>query len=232
MSLESFKPNQEKTPTPPTSSEMGGVPTVSNETWNTLSKEERTELVSSTAELLSKEFIEAGGVPFEDVNTMYARLPQEKLFVRREQPDRVVDALLEHEGLSITFDGGSPYANCAEWNNPQSVHGIENAFIEGYSHRNHVVAVIGFKAGKDIQVVKLPTSAQRFGELDRSLVRSISGILQPEDIVFVSLRMPAKYTKEADMTESEIEYRDEGHENGSTTFIYRGFLFGKEATRQ
>lgn len=205
--------------------------TLKREDFSKLEMRERERLVAETAEDMIELFKEHNAEEFKDVGKMYSSLPGEKIFVRRDSPERVLDLVANGKPLEISFPEGERYSNAVEWSQGLANRGLENAYLEGYGQLNSLVTVVGFKKNPDIDVQTLPDASQQFAGLDRSFVRSIKGTVAPEDLLFVSLRIPSfAYPKEK-MTDAELErheaYEEKRTDKGpsSPTFIHRGFLF-------
>lgn len=205
--------------------------TLKKEDFSKLEMPERERLVAETAEDMIELFKEHGAEEFSDVSKMYRLLPHEEVFVRRDSPERILDLIANEKPLEISFPEGERYSNAVEWTKDLSNRGLENAYLEGYGQLNSLVTVIGFRKNSDIDVQILPDASQQFAGLDRSFVRSIQGTIAPEDLIFVSLRIPSFAYPEEKMTENELDrhqaYEDKRTDKGpsSPAFIHRGFLF-------
>lgn len=204
-----------------------------------MSAEEKKEAIESVARVLIDEMRSHGGIEYKNVSDMYATLKGEKLLVRREDPQRVVDAIADGEPIVIGFPEDDRYSNAALWEPAQDTHGLDNAFLEGYGHSNSVVTVIGFRTPEGLDVQMLPDAKREFGGIDRTNVRSIQGEVQPENILFVSTRTPIFAFPENEMTEGELdildrysELRDRGIPSVRPVFVHRGYLFAKHVEKQ
>jgi len=169
---------------------------------------------------------------FTDMAKMYRQLTGDKLIVRREDPGNLFRLIIDKEPLEIGFVGGTPYANAVEWS-PEfdGTHGLDNAFLEGYSHLDQIVTVYGFEPTEGFHVEKLNDSQANFAGIDRTRVRSISGFVPPEAVRFVTLRIPIQAFPEERMTGEEKDRLWEYEESPGprrAVFIYRGFLAKKE----
>jgi hypothetical protein len=136
--------------------------------------------------------------------------------------------------ITIDFPDEKRYSNAVLWNPTLGSRGLENTYMEGYGQFNSIVSIIGFRAGKDMNIENLPDASQKFAGLDRRYVRSIQGSIDPEDILFTSVRVPIFAFPEADMTDEELERKDAYFENRNAgpAFIHRGFLFTKHLKKQ
>ncbi len=194
-------------------------------------REAELELTRLTFEDIDHNLKNLGASEFTDTTGMAKAMPAGELVVRREHPDAVMD-LLNGTPLQVKpFSDGVRYANCAIWDT-RTPAGLNNAFLEGYSEKNHVVAVLGFAQGPDMDVANLEESADTFAGMERKNVRSFTGALESDDIRFVLLRMPLEALKEEQMTEVEIERYDEMLERrlkgiNEPAFAYRGYTFPK-----
>ncbi len=168
---------------------------------------------------------------FANVTTMYHELSSGPLVVRREDPDRLMEAVLKEAPLSIQFDGNLPYANSVVWDpDRDGPRGLDNAILEGYGHRDYVVLVYGFEKPEDFFLEKHEQSQQSFAGMDRSRVRAAAGFVPPENIRFITMRVPIKGFPEERMTEEEKDslWEYENEEGSKPRFIYRGFLMRKD----
>lgn len=200
--------------------------------------EDKKEVIGDFARALMEEMRAGGGVEYTRVSEMYVALRGEKIFVRREDPRRVVEAIADHEPISVGFPEGDRYSNAALWEPAQGVRGLDNAYLEGYGHGNSVVTVIGFRAPGGMDVQTLPDAKREFAGIDRTNVRSIQGEIHPEDILFVSTRAPIFAFPEEEMTEGELdildrysELRDRGMQV-QPVFVHRGYLFTEHLKKQ
>ncbi|MEK7080130.1 MAG: hypothetical protein AAB883_00495 [Patescibacteria group bacterium] len=170
---------------------------------------------------------------FTDATALYRALPSETLVVRREDPVALLHTLVEQEPLPISFVGDTPYANSVVWNpRVDGTHGLDNAFLEGYGHANSVVTIYGFKKPEQFKLEQLQESMQRFAGIDRTRVRSASGLVPAEAIRFVLVRTPIQGFPEDRMTEEEKdrlwEFKNENPKH-TPSFVYRGFLSKEKA---
>lgn len=169
---------------------------------------------------------------YSDITRMYRSLPGEDLVVRREDPEKLMRTLSEHDPLEIKFEGNVPYANSVVWNpRADGTRGIDNAFLEGHGHSDGIVMVYGFSKPEDFRLTQHPESQQMFGGIERSRVRTAAGFVPADHIRFVTVRVPISRFPEALMTEEEKDILWE-YENGARkepAFVYRGFLAKEEA---
>jgi hypothetical protein len=165
-----------------------------------------------------------------DVNQAYKTLPNESLIVRREDPRKILDLLGDSGGYEIDFKGNERYSNCVEWN-PRSdkSRNIHNAYAEGFTDLNYVVAVVGFRSEPEDDIVTLPDATQDFYGLDRRGVRSFKGRVDREKIQFISLRLPGHLVPESELTVQELSLLDTYYDNlaegkrPSPVMIHRSF---------
>ncbi len=210
------------------------VPSVEYKQFSQIPKSERQKLTADTAQEFMRTLSSVGGQEFTDVTAMYGELKSERLIVRRTDPDAVIGAIANHAPLEIAFAGDTPYNNAVEWAADMGPNGISNAYLEGNAQKNAVVAVFGFRPkGGQVEVAQLPHTEMQFGDMRREQVRSVSGTVDPEDIRFVSLRIPAESYPESGMTEDErdrlFDYQEnlKGGRRTEPVFIHRGYLFSK-----
>lgn len=197
-----------------------------------LARPDRDKVMAETAGELVGALRESGAIEFNNVNQMYQALRGIQMIVRREDPQRVLELTVAHESAQIDFPPGDRYSNAVEWSSDLGARGLSNAFLEGYGHINGAVTIIGFKKGS-LDIQSLPDAEQRFAGLDRAFVRSVKGEVKPEDVLFVSARIPITAFPESEMTEAELDLLDayqEFQRNGKNPpafFVQRGFLYTK-----
>lgn len=198
-----------------------------------LDKHERSKVMAGTAAELLGSLRETGAVEFSNLSEMYAALRGTgKMIVRREDPERVLELTVDQSPVSIDFPPGDRYSNAVEWESGLGPTGLSNAYLEGYGHINGAVTVIGFKKGS-LDIISLPDAEQRFAGLDRTYVRSVKGEVRPNDVLFVTTRVPITAFPEKEMTEPELDLLDayrEFEKNGKKPpafFVQRGFLYTK-----
>lgn len=225
------QPRFEKKPQKPT---LGGM------SWREMSqlpKEERDRLIANTGQEILN-FFRENAVEYTDVSNMYDVLRGQQMIVRRESPEKLLETIGENVPLHIDFPAGERYSNAVIWNPEQGVRGLDNAYLEGYGASNGVVSIVGFKQGAISDVVAVEDASQRFAGLDRAYVRSVRGDVAPNDILFVSIRIPAFVFPQKDMTEQELERYEAWEEeraqgkDATPQFIHRGFLFTKNLGKQ
>lgn len=199
-------------------------------TFDELSKIEKTkrnEIIELSAQEIIDTLKSSGATEFRNVSEMYKVLESMNLIARREDPLKVIDAVRTNSPIVISFPEGERYSNAVMWNPTLGSRGIENAYLEGYSHFNGVVTVLGFKNSESLDIENMPDASQRFAGLPREYVRSIQGRIPPDKIVFVSLRIPIyAFSRDAMSPEEKERYEEytESH-NKKPEFIHRGFLF-------
>jgi hypothetical protein len=151
--------------------------------------------------------------------------------VRRENPERALHAVLDNSPIPLSFkenfgsetEGSDPYFNATSWMGFGDVPGLRNPFVEGFSHVEGVVTVLGFTPGEDMlfhapeRVPEKMTDSTIAHEKDVS----VSGTIEPEHIQFIVVRIPAKYIHEDELSDAEYDLYDQG----KLPFIFRGVLF-------
>jgi hypothetical protein len=199
---------------------------------------ERTVLMSESARTMLGLLRATKAVEFENIEDMYESLRGEHMLVRREDPARVLELVGERNSIDIDFPGNDRYSNAVLWTPDMQSQGLRNAYLEGYGQLNGTVAVLGFRQSGHIDVQALPDAEQRFAGLDRTNVRSIKGTIYPDDVLFVSLRVPSTAFPESEMTDVEHEKHEAyiAQRNAGDTknpaFIHRGFLFTRNIQKQ
>lgn len=191
------------------------------------------ELIRNSAQSTLDALRQAGGIEYVDMSRLYNDIAGSgvtNLIVRREDPTKVLGAFAEGS-FTITFPDGERYSNAALWDPRAGAPGLDNAYLEGYGHLNHVVVVVGFLPNDDMDIVQLPDAQRQFAGIDRTRVRSVCGVVSDRDIVFVSVRIPAFAYPYDQMTQSERERYDDFLDTRTDgvqptpMFIHRGFRF-------
>lgn len=202
------------------------VPSLPYDEFSKLEHDEKRELTTQTFINFQELLKQNGYAEFTDVTDLYKNLPSVDYIVRRENPERVEKLLAEGDSYEIKHEGDVEYANSVEWNPSLMTHSIENAYLEGYGQKNSVISVVGIRPSTELELKKLPESTPDFYGLDRRGVRSVTGTVKPENIGFISLRIPAHLLPESLLTESEIDALDEARESSSKkpVFVHRGYL--------
>lgn len=191
-------------------------------------------LARHTFEDLRHELKTLGGIELKGTNALTKMLKPGEYIVRRENPDTLMAAVRGQQVLQVQpFADDTRYANCALWDGKTPA-GLNNAFLEGYSHKNNVAAVFGFanEPGMDLQA--LSESASTFAGMERSRVRSFAGEIHPDQIQFVLLRLPLDALPESEMSSEEAEQYDELIEKRlkgerANGFGYRAFTLSRDA---
>ncbi|MHB1118397.1 MAG: hypothetical protein ACYCZ7_02665 [Minisyncoccota bacterium] len=174
----------------------------------------------------------AGGIIYEDVGEMYS-LVHKKILVRREDVGRVIESMLEGSPIEINARGLRP--NVAWWDLAHGSDGLKNAFLEGHTHMNGVVSVLGFEPSESLRITDqkdIPDEPNAFispdgSVLDRHLVASADGITPHENIRFVVFRFPYEHFPEEELTEDEVD-GGEKNQHGELKYVFRGVYFPKE----
>lgn len=212
------RPNLAKTEKPP-------VQSVPYHEFAKLEADAKRELVTETFSRFRELLGENGYTEHTDIASLYKSLPSTNYIVRRENPDRVEQMLAEGESYEIKHEGNTEYANSVEWNPSSMENSIENAYLEGYGNKNTIVVVIGIRPNDDLELKHLPESTPDFYGLDRRGVRSVTGTVTPDQIAFVSIRIPAQFLPEEFLTEDELDALDEARESNSKkpVLAHRGY---------
>lgn len=147
---------------------------------------------------------------YTDVNQAYETLPHESMIVRREDPRNVLKLFSDDAAYEVGFVGDNRYSNCVEWN-PQTdgPRNLSNAYLEGYTNFNNLVTVIGIEKQADDDIEQLKDATQNFHGLNRQGVRSFTGTVTTDRVVFINLRVPGHLLAESELTEDEISRVDE-----------------------
>ena len=191
---------------------------------------EENEVTSETFHFFKDTFEDAGYTEFINMNEAYSDLPNETLIVRREDPRQVLKLFSEESHYEIGFKDDR-YSNCVEWNpKTDGPKNIYNAYMEGFTNLNSVVAVIGLEKDTDDDLTHLPDATDNFYGLDRRGVRSFKGSVTPNKVRFINLRVPGHLMKEDDLTDDEIERVDnyleakEGGREATPVMIHRSYI--------
>lgn len=180
-----------------------------------------------------KQYLEDSGGEFhEDVNEVYGKYNSgEPLVVRRENPSVLVE-LLNGKDITMGFDPkvslgeGDKYVNCALWphGSVEKTSGIANAFLEGRGNAGPIVMVAGYAQNADHMTIEEPVDKMlEVGTISRENVKILSGIVKPEDLEFIILRIPVKFFEANKLTKGEQERLSKGQ----LAQIFRGYTFPK-----
>lgn len=211
---------------------------MSTEELTRLSRQERDHVIAETARQVLETFRSTDAVEYKEIKDMYIALKGMDILVRRESPERISEMIQTNHSFNIDFPEGQRYSNAVMWNSNLGSRGLENTYLEGYGQLNGIVTVFGFAPNDSMSIERLPDATQHFAGLDRTFVRSIQGAVHPEDVIFISVRIPIHVLPDEELTERELEARDTYNEKrdnrGHTipTFVHRGFLFSKNLKKQ
>ncbi len=142
----------------------------------------------------------------EQVTNVYKKMQEEKLILRVENMSKVIQSFKSHSGYEVG-NSGDHEANCVIPENE----GIKIAFAEGHAP-GPVRLLIGYDVRTAIafspEKVKVTDIGDIEGEvrdvkLRKTLCRHIEGVIEPEHIKSVVLRIPKKFFPESRMTEQE-----------------------------
>lgn len=197
-------------------------------------KDREASETKKTAHAVLEALHHAGGVVYQDVAEMYP-LVHEKILVRREDVGKVMESALEGAPIEITARGLRP--NVAWWELSHGSDGLKNAFLEGHTHMNGVVSVVGFEPGESLVVTDqkdIPDEPDAFvgangSVLDRHFVASAHGTTPHENIRFVVFRFPYEHFPEEELTDDEVE-GGEKNLHGDARYVFRGVYFPKKET--
>lgn len=191
---------------------------------------EKNEVVEQTFTFFRDFLTEHGYHEYADNTEAFKLLPHRKIVTRREDPRKLFLLFTDDAGFTVDFESNR-YSNCVEWNpHVDGARNIYNAFMEGFTNLNSVVAVIGFDADEDHDLIAMEDSVRDFHGLDRSGVRSYRGTVTQDRVHFVTLRVPGHLLPEQYLTEEELakvdEYLDsvERTGKGSPVMVFRTFL--------
>lgn len=196
-------------------------------------QEDREKQKSPFFELARKAFLDAGAEEYLSLQEMYRRCPSD-LIVRREKPEQILSVIQNEKSFELRPDNKlAKYANAVLWSPSDGPRGLENAFLEGISHKDGVVTVFGFEPQEDATIDYVPDATGGVLNVDRSLVRSVSATVTPESVRFIVLRIPIQQYSEKEMTDLELERLDRYERSISAKpnpqYICRGYFFpGKE----
>lgn len=199
--------------------------------------EKQREQIAAAIEIMKEIFSAGGGEYFEDVNGLYKTLKGQQMLVRRENPLDLTSAITEQKNLDLSFDTKvkHKYANCAEWNYEQGTDGLNNAFLEGFSHLGGIVTIVGFDKG-DLKVEDIAAEHQQLYNLNRRTVKSAEGSVPVKNIKFIVMAAPISLYPENDLTGQEEEMLDEmkqleeggkkeAAKRAGARRVFRGFRF-------
>lgn len=232
--MESFGSQLNQSQKRPARSGSHKVQSFSTKELTALPRPERDRVITESAHEIISELRATGAIEYTNMSEMYGILGNMDILTRRESPDRILEALATNTSILIDFPDDKRYSNAVLWNSTLGSRGLENAYLEGYGQFNSIVSVIGFRVDEKVDIENLPDASQQFAGLDRAYVRSIRGSIDPDNLLFVSVRIPIFAFPENEMTQEELERRDAYFENpkASPAFIHRGFLFTDHLKKQ
>lgn len=187
--------------------------------------------------IFAKHFLDAlhssPGTYYEDVSDLY-HAASGPLVVRREDPIKALELLLKHKPIDVyyrkefgddTKAENETYYNAATWNGVGSKVGLENAFIEGFSHLGGIVTVLGFEPSNLIfHNTDHSEDIRRSTTLNFSNNVSIEGEIEHEQLRFAVVRVPARFLSDDQLTEEERERKDDDNLH----FVFRGVSLMKK----
>lgn len=172
------------------------------------------------------------GTYHENVGDLYQEISG-PLVVRREDPVKALELLLAHKPLDIFYRKEfrsdekaveGTYYNAAMWNGPGSKVGLENAFIEGFSHLGGIVTVLGFEPeGLTFRPTEHTEMIRQTTTLNYTNNVSIEGEVEVGKVRFLVVRIPARYMPDDRLTDEELESKEEGE----LRFVFRGVSMKK-----
>lgn len=195
-------------------------------------KEHNDSETEKTAYAVLEALRHTNGVVYQDVAEMYP-LVHEKILVRREDVSKVMESTLEGAPIELHARGLRP--NVAWWELSHGSDGLKNAFLEGHTHMNGVVSVLGFEQGEALTVTDqkdIPDEPGAFvgadgSILDRHFVASADGTIPHERVRFAVFRFPYEHFPEEELTDEEVE-GGEKNPHGTARYVFRGVYFPKE----
>lgn len=179
-------------------------------------------LTKEAYSLIKIKFLEEGGVFYDDINEFYGNLKGD-FVVRMEDPERLIHSVAKHEDLEVS--PRKDYPNVVEWRNDYGSVGLRDAFLEGTGMLGGMVTVFGFREGDDIEVSDVRAEEKDVFGRERGLVRIAKGVVHPEDLQFIILRMPVSFFPEGEITPQE---KKDIQKHGQS-YIFRGFAFNESA---
>ncbi len=195
------------------------------------------EFSDAERSVFAKHFLDAlhtaPGTYYENVGDLY-HAASGPLVVRREDPIKALELLLEHKPIDVFYrkqfgseskaeDG--TYYNAATWNGVGSKVGLENAFIEGFSHLGGIVTVLGFEPDNlTFHDTGHSEDIRRLSSLNFNNNVSIEGEIEHEQLRFAVVRIPARFISDDQLTEDERDRKDDGKLN----FVFRGVSLVKK----
>ena len=173
-----------------------------------------------------------GATYHTEINDLYSDV-SEPVIIRRENPRIALDAVLSEHPIDIGFkktfntdeEGDDAYFNATHWDGAGDARTLRNPFMEGFSHAEGVVTVLGFVKGEGIVEHRPEHIPEKM--VDDTIAydsdTSISGTIVPADIRFMVARIPASCVPEGELTEDELD----DVEDGTRSYIFRGLTFHK-----
>lgn len=176
------------------------------------------EVVEQIVRELLVELPGHGWHPVSDVSELY-RSQRGELIVRKESPQRLLDAVINKHDLELSFgaDFGEKYFNSAVWT-PHTPETMRWAMQEGFNKAGGLTVVEMIDpAVSNIQSEMIETSVPSIkmpnGEvINRLMYRATSGTVRPEDLRFILVATIAQRFPVDQMTEEEHHRFDEWQE--------------------
>ncbi len=185
-------------------------------------EERAEELTKEAYSLIKIKFLEEGGVFYDDINEFYDNLRGD-FIVRMESPERLIHSVARHEDLEIRPK--KDYPNAVEWRSNYGSVGLRDAFLEGTGMLGGMVTVFGFREGEDIEVSDVEEREKNVFGRERGFVRIAKGVVHPEDMQFIVLRLPVDFFPEDEIT---LQEKKDIQKHGQS-YIFRGFAFNESA---
>jgi hypothetical protein len=136
--------------------------------------------------------------------------------IRRENPEKVIKMVIDNERFSVECDEdvGHKYTNCAVGEIEFGSKALHNAFLEGRENLGGMVFVNVIKPNKKIELSDVPQdlSFGKIGGYDRTQIKTMEGLVDPEDVQLILVRIPSTHFPEELMNERELEALDEYQE--------------------
>ena len=195
--------------------------------------EERKKATIQLIDLIRKITVEEGGLYYDNINELYRTLKGQKMLVRREYPEKVMELISGEGHIALEFDKKikDRHPNCAEWSYEMGEKGLDNAFLEGLASVAGVAMVVGINKSPALKIYDIPDDEKFRGGVDRAAVKMAEGDVSPEDLRFLVVRIPAAIYPPEQMTDEEVERVEEQEMAAKPRpqFIFRGFLYPRKA---
>lgn len=208
-------------------------------------KKLRMELVNA----LISEFQKNGATLYPDSASFVKHLKDEQYIVRRDHPQKFIEHYMKGEAFPVVFDPAvkkddPAYANSVWWKPSWGSRGLTIAINEAQTNLEGLGVVFGILPNKNVTSYELSSNQKFSGDINnpgavgnahRDEVIGTEGVVAPDDLQFIMIRVPHSLMPDTFLTEEDekvIELtnkqrRKRGEEESDNIPIYRYLVFPK-----